>query len=129
MPTRDVTDDACVSWLWEAPQTLLGRAFRIVLRAIGGVRSEHALADRALVETRSTGVSLGRVVFWCRADGLGHTDSGRVTLAHELGHAVQSRRLGPLYLPTVGVLSVTRVLRSTISVLRTGRPWSGYFDG
>jgi hypothetical protein len=62
-------------------------------------------------------------VFWVRSPGAGV--AARVTLAHELGHAVQSRRLGPAYLIVVGAPSIARVLR-----VRASRgAWRGYYDG
>ena len=48
--------------------------------------------------------------------------------AHELGHTVQSRRLGPLYLPTVGIVSPTRALYAMAYRWRTGRGWARYYD-
>lgn len=41
---------------------------------------------------------------------------------------MQSRRLGWLYLPTVGVASVSRVLYSRLFAWRRGRAWGGYYD-
>jgi hypothetical protein len=115
------------AWAWELPQTALGLALRALLRARGGVVAEVRLSDRLLVETHALGVSLGRVVFWSRSDAPGGPGE-LVTLAHELGHAVQSRRLGPAYLPTVGLLSVARVVR-VVASRRLGAPWDGYYDG
>jgi hypothetical protein len=51
------------------------------------------------------------------------------TRAHEHGHTFQSRLFGPLYLPLVGVPSVSRVLYAIAYRELTGRRWQGYFDG
>lgn len=44
-------------------------------------------------------------------------------------HSVQSRRLGPLYLPLVGVPSVARVAYAIGYRTVTGRRWGGYYEG
>ena len=115
-------------YTWELPQSLLGLALLCWLQARGGVRGIERRPDgRSLVETDSLSVSLGAVVFWGRA-GRGPVEQALVR-AHELGHTGQSRRLGPLYLFTVGVASPARVAYAWWHRRRTGRGWSGYFDG
>jgi hypothetical protein len=47
---------------------------------------------------------------------------------HELGHRVQSRWLGPLYLPLVGLPSVARAVYAVTYREVTGKRWRGYFD-
>lgn len=49
---------------------------------------------------RRWGVSLGKYIIIVRPS--------LTTLKHERGHRVQSRKLGPLYLFTVGIVSITR---------------------
>jgi len=50
------------------------------------------------------GVSLGRYLFF------GDPNPSADLVAHERGHMIQSRRLGPLYLLVVGVPSVARAM-------------------
>jgi len=47
----------------------------------------------------------------------------------ELGHARQSRLLGPLYLPVVGVPSTIRVAYAFVYKHARGKRWGGYYDG
>lgn len=118
-------------WLytWELPQSLLGHLLLGWLRRRGRVLGEERRPDgRRLVETPATAVSLGAVVFWSRF-GLDRSHpEARLNRAHELGHAVQSRRLGPLYLLTVGVASPARVAYGWWYLRRTGRGWTRYYD-
>lgn len=116
-------------WTWELPQSLLGLGLWGLLRLRGRVHGVELRPDgRRLVETVGLGVSLGACVFWARVDLFGRPFDVDLIRAHELGHTVQSRRLGPLYLPTVGVVSVSRALYSAWHQHRTGVPWPRYFD-
>ncbi|MBX3185891.1 MAG: hypothetical protein KF819_02705 [Labilithrix sp.] len=115
--------------LWEAPQTALGLlnlGIQLAARNVAAIERERG---RVFVELRGTGaVSLGHFVFW------GTVDSPMVRVnpsnrAHEYGHALQSRLLGPLYLLVVGVPSSLRVAYATIQYAFTKKPWDGYYDG
>jgi hypothetical protein len=53
---------------------------------------------------------------------------GRENADHEYGHALQSRRYGPLYLALVGVPSVLRAAYAVAHRARTGRRWASYYD-
>jgi hypothetical protein len=121
--------DRLLLWTWEGPQSLLGLLLLGVMRARGQVRSiEHLPDGRQLVEGEALGVSLGAYVFWARCDPFGDPFELDLLRAHELGHTVQSRRLGPLYLPTVGVVSPSRALYAMAYRRRTGRGWARYYD-
>ncbi|MCA9533331.1 MAG: hypothetical protein KC593_06630 [Myxococcales bacterium] len=116
-------------WTWELPQTLIGRALKAVRQERGKVLAVERMADgRELVETEGIAVSLGGYVFWSRTDRFGHPFEVDLIRAHELGHTVQSRRLGWLYLPVVGVVSSTRALYAQGWQHRHGRPWPRYYD-
>lgn len=116
-------------WTWELPQTLLGLGLLAVQRRRGKVHGVERLADgRRLVETEVLAISLGGYVFWSRTGLYDLPFQVDLVRAHELGHTVQSRRLGWLYLPTVGIASSSRALYSAWLQRRTGQPWLRYFD-
>jgi len=50
-------------------------------------------------------------------------------VAHELGHTKQSRLLGPLYLPVVGLPSISRAAYALVHREVTGKQWTGYYEG
>ena len=79
--------------LWEQPQTLLGVLLRVFVQG-----EVYRFEGRVWVEPRRCfGVSLGRYLF-----------ASVEALHHEYGHCLQSRILGPLYLPLVGLPSFLR---------------------
>lgn len=120
---------ALVLALWELPQNLLGAANLAVQLARGGVRGLDHDRDRLLIELAGDGaVSLGYFVFWSARDNA-YVPVGPENRDHEYGHSVQSRLLGPLYLPLVGVPSVARVVYAVGHRTLTGKRWSGYYDG
>lgn len=115
--------------VWEAPQSALGAlnlGLELARRGVADITLER---DRVFVELRaSRAVSLGHFVFWSTVD----SPVVRVNpdnKLHEYGHARQSRLLGPLYLPVVGVPSVMRVAYASMQYLVTRKPWDGYYDG
>jgi hypothetical protein len=116
-------------FVWELPQNVLGAvdlAVSLALRRVERVRWER---ERVFVKLRGPGaVSLGLFVFWSDED----TSFVRITdvnKEHEYGHSIQSRMLGPLYLPLVGVPSSCRVAYAIAYRRITGRRWDGYFRG
>jgi hypothetical protein len=116
-------------WTWELPQTLVGATLKAVRRARGKVlHVEHLPDGRQLIETEGVAISLGGYVYWSRADRFGHPFEVDLIRAHELGHTVQSRRLGWLYLPLVGVASSSRALYAMRWQRTHGRPWPRYYD-
>ncbi len=119
---------AGLSFAWEAPQTLLGGALLAVEALRGRVIKIEREDGRLLVQSPGTGISLGHVVFWCRESNRWHELDER-NRAHELGHTKQSRLLGWLYLPLVGVPSISRAAYALLYREVTGRSWTGYYDG
>lgn len=117
-----------LSLLWEAPQTALGVVMLGAEAARGRILRIEVEGGRLVVESRGTGISLGYVVFWSRADSRWHRLDLR-NRAHELGHAEQSRLLGWLYLSIVGVPSMSRAAYALLYREVTGRRWDGYYDG
>lgn len=109
---------AVVLAVWELPQNLVGLALVAIMRR--RILERRREAGRLFLRTRTTGVSLGWFVFWCTDESI---------RLHEYGHTFQSRMLGPLYLPIVGLPSMLRALYARLYRRRTGRWWPRYFDG
>ncbi len=117
-----------LSLLWEAPQTALGVAILGVEAARKRIRNIEVVNGRMVVESRGTGISLGHIVFWSRESSRWHELDDR-NRAHELGHTKQSRLFGPLYLPIIGVPSISRAIYALAYREITGREWTRYYDG
>ena len=117
-----------LSFLWELPQNALGLVWLGAEKAFGQVERLEWDRGRLFVESRRSAVSLGLFVFWREGENRWFILDG-ATRAHEYGHSFQSRWLGPLYLPVVGVPSVLRVLYAVAYREISGRRWDGYFDG
>lgn len=113
---------------WELPQDLLGALCYASERVRGRVLQTERESDRFVVETAGTAISLGHVVFWSRRSSRWH-DLDERNRRHELGHAEQSRLLGPLYLPIVGIASSARAVYAFAYRELTGRKWHGYYAG
>ena len=117
-----------LSLAWEAPQTALG----VAMLGAEAVRSRIVNIEvedgRLLVESARTGISLGHIVFWSREDSRWHDLDVR-NRAHELGHCHQSRLLGWLYLPVVGLPSISRAAYALLFREMTGRQWTRYYEG
>lgn len=114
---------------WELPQTILGAAAYALFRGLGRITRTEIEDGRVVSEIEGDGaVSLGYFVFFSRHDGA-WVPVGTENRRHEMGHARQSRMLGPLYLGVVGVPSVMRVLYARRFRERTGRRWAHYYDG
>ena len=90
-----------VLFLWQLPQNLLGLLFWAVLRnrELGNVDFEGRWYH--IVPSFPGGIALGNFVF-IRRGFLRWENSWK----HELGHTKQSRMLGWLYLPVVGLPSL-----------------------
>lgn len=117
-----------LSLLWEAPQTALGVAILGVEAARKRIRNIEVEGGRMVVESCGTGISLGHIVFWSRESSRWHELDDR-NRAHELGHTKQSRLFGPLYLPIIGIPSISRVIYALAYREITGREWTRYYDG
>ncbi len=114
---------------WEAPQSALGALNLAYALATGSVARIVRENGRIFVELRvSRAISLGHFVFWTTIDSAIVRVNPDNKL-HEYGHALQSRLLGPLYLPIVGIPSSLRVVYAAAQHVFTKRPWDGYYAG
>jgi hypothetical protein len=113
---------------WELPQNLLGLALLGAERGLGTLRGMERRHGRLFVHSRLSAVSLGHFVFWSTGESRWFVLDENTRL-HEYGHTFQSRWLGPLYLPLVGVPSLLRVLYAIGYRELTGKRWQDYFDG
>lgn len=115
--------------LWEGPQTALGAVNLGIELARKGVARITRENDRIFVELRgSRAISLGYFIFWSTVDAPIIRVNPHNKL-HEYGHALQSRLLGPFYLPIVGVPSTMRVAYAAAQFVITRKPWDGYYNG
>jgi hypothetical protein len=117
-----------VAALWELPQNTLGAATLALHAARGSARQVRWDRGCLLTEVDLGAVSLGRFVFHSEVDSP-YVPVGPENVDHEVGHALQSRRLGPLYLLVIGVPSVARVAYAVGYHRVHGRRWSRYYDG
>lgn len=114
---------------WELPQNAVGALVLATQTIRGNVIVVRFQQERVFVELRSIGaISLGVFVFITCKDNP-FVPVGRENRDHEFGHSFQSRALGPLYLPVIGIASEARVLYAFVCRYVTGRRWSGYYDG
>jgi hypothetical protein len=117
-----------ILFLWELPQNTLGVAYLLIKTARGSVMSRSLERSRLFVKVRHGAVSLGLFVFWSdTGDGVFTLDERN--RLHEYGHTIQSRILGPLYLPVVGIPSVSRVIYAHRYYKKHGKEWTGYYRG
>lgn len=107
-----------IGYLWQLPQNLLGLAFLLIMR--GRVVARRRSGEQAVFACFRThgGISLGRYVFV-------HREADDYLVRHELGHCRQSRLLGPLYLPVIGLPSMGWA--TLYAVLRHRWPHLDYF--
>lgn len=117
-----------LSLLWEAPQTALGLAILGAEAARKRIVKVEVEDGRLVVQSTGTGISLGHVVFWSLEDSRWHDLDDR-NRAHELGHTKQSRMFGWLYLPLIGLPSISRAAYALVFYEVTGRQWTRYYEG
>lgn len=117
-----------LSLAWEAPQTVLGAVMLAAEAARKRIVRVEVEDGRLVVESKGTGVSLGHIVFWSRESSRWH-DLDTTNRAHELGHTRQSRLLGWLYLPLVGIPSISRAAYALLYRELTGKQWTRYYEG
>ena len=86
--------------IWQFPQHLLGLIMLFFYLRQQRIRDSHAkkYSDIFIIDNFPSGMSLGPVIFV--------RDEDELTIKHELGHSVQSRILGPLYLIVIGLPSL-----------------------
>ena len=96
-----------ILYLWQLPQHFLALIIWAILRI--AVRTRRVENRSCLnlstiliwVNISSWGLSLGKYIFI-------DNRFSETTVKHEMGHSIQSRRFGPLYLLIVGFPSITR---------------------
>ena len=93
-------------WIWQLPQNLCGLFFKYISKnnRIDSIENTAIIkmGIDANVKTSGGSVSLGKYIFISE-----RSKNNRKTIFHECGHTKQSRILGPLYLPLIGILSIT----------------------
>lgn len=127
-------------FLWQLPQNLLGA----LVALLAGARRAKGFYEYGVDYGRdgslwatyraSFGVSLGRFIVFGLKRRIPSTNDAR----HERGHQAQSRILGPLYLPVIGLPSALgnvwdRLFHRKWSAGRRrewyyGRPWEAWAD-
>ena len=82
-------------YIWQLPQNLLGLLFLLVLAG----ETRHRLGNIMFYFLKSFpgGITLGEYIIVGTRQQL--------SVRHEFGHVLQSRILGPLYLPIIGLFS------------------------
>lgn len=95
-------------WVWQLPQHLLGLILILLTRA------KHTFDDPTIYIAyadwfRQMGICLGDIII------VGHNSWNLFTLKHEKMHQRQSHLLGPLYLFTVGIVSITRNIYGSLT--------------
>lgn len=88
-------------WIWQAPQNVVGLAFRLFLRRRTVARTKMNGETYCVVPGFGGGISLGTTIIVCR----GWLEDENMWM-HEYGHARQSRYLGPFYLLAIGLPSL-----------------------
>lgn len=82
--------------MWQLPQNLLGLLLMLILQ--GETRHRLGSIRFYYLKTFPGGVTLGEYIFVGTKQDL--------TVRHEFGHVMQSRYLGPLYMPVIGLPSL-----------------------
>lgn len=95
--------------IWQLPQNLLG------LLLVLAYRAKTNEAGVYLSDKMTGGISCGNYIILRRWS--------KLSAAHERGHQVQSRRLGWLYLPVVGLSSVFHLVCRDGNII-----WKKYSD-
>jgi hypothetical protein len=93
-------------YIWQLPQHIGALIFLRLLKKQHRVKdvitTDNGLVIIRIVDNgkndRGRGVSLGKYIFLYKRHG-------ETAQKHESGHSIQSVRLGPLYLPLVGIYS------------------------
>lgn len=113
--------------LWELPQSFVGIIVLGVFHANGKIKSTERNKLCLFVQTRETGVSLGRFVFWtANANRYAHLNND--CKMHEYGHSLQSIMLGPMYLFVIGIPSVLRAAYSRYYFRKYHTHWRNYYN-
>lgn len=86
-------------YIWQLPQNLAGLIYKVIFKGEKRILKQRSTAFY-VAPTMNGGVSLGNYIFLSEKSGLREP-----VYDHEFGHCIQSRILGPLYLPIVGLCS------------------------
>ena len=96
--------DIVLWFLWQLPQNIVALLMMPFIGKLELIRFENYCWVYKCSNMRG-GISLGNFIF------LSTNNAKReVNVRHELGHTVQSHRLGPLYLFTVGLCSLLNAI-------------------
>jgi len=95
---------------WEAPQQFLGNAWNAFNNAIGDVEWVRYKYGATVVSSQfqSGGLALGNYI--TGEHGEIEADANNSLFQHEYGHVLQSRAMGPAYLPRVGIPSISDIV-------------------
>ena len=85
-----------ISYIWQLPQNILGLLLRLKYKGCNSIY-EDAIVRRSTAMVG--GISLGRYIIVSQW-------ANKKTIMHEYGHCRQSKMLGWLYLPIVGLQSL-----------------------
>lgn len=115
-----------ILWIWQLPQNVCGWLLREYYRSADKgeyFESEVNGADVMITPSMSGGVSLGKYIFLHLSTWKYLPNDYALSIAHESGHCVQSRRWGWLYLIVIGIPSLFHLL-----CRRAGIIWSRTSD-
>lgn len=86
-------------YIWQLPQNIFALVFILLSRG-EKVILKQKYTRFYIAPTMNGGISLGNYIFLSKKSGLKEP-----IYDHEFGHCIQSRLLGPLYLPIIGICS------------------------
>lgn len=112
-------------FIWQLPQhllTIIYIGYLVMMCKDCGVDSRYKQAT-VIPCVMQGAITLGNYVF------VGLNSEYRLTVKHELGHTIQSKILGPLYLIVIGIPSITyRSLRRLFPSLRRKNYYNFYTE-
>ena len=114
-----------ILFIWQLPQhllTIIYIGYLVMMCKDCGVDSRYKQAT-VIPCVMQGAITLGNYVF------VGLNSEYRLTVKHELGHTIQSKILGPLYLIVIGIPSITyRSLRRLFPSLRRKNYYNFYTE-
>ena len=90
-------------FIWQILQNIIGLFYWLISQAQIIEKKDHVYILQT--DSRQGSVSLGNFVFISK-----YTRNKDFTIKHELGHTIQSKYLGPLYLFVIGIPSILWVV-------------------
>ena len=112
--------------IWQLPQNVAGALVLLLVRPVrASIEVRQAIV---FVKVRKFAITLGQFVFWTDQD-LVMVPTLNDNRQHEFGHTLQSRWLGPFYLPVVGLPSLTRNVYAAYYFCRHKTRWGNYYKG